>query len=79
MIESSGKHKLGATEIGFEYVMTIDSLSMHFHRVYMDCSINGTDVQLINKIEINLYPLMLPELGNDDKSGYIQVPPKDHC
>ena len=43
---------MGAVEIEFEYVMTIDSLSMHFHRASMDCSINDTDVQMINEIEI---------------------------
>ena len=46
--------------------MTIDSLSMHFHRVSMDCSINDTDVQMVNEIEIQSYLLMLLDLGNDE-------------
>ena len=57
---------MGAVEIEFEYVMTIDSLSMHFHRVSMDCSINDTDVQMVNEIEIQSYLLMLLDLGNDE-------------
>ena len=67
MIESSEKAKLGAVKIKFEYVMTIDSLSMHFHRVSIDCSINDTEVRIINEIEIQSYLFMLPELGNDER------------
>ena len=71
MIESSEKDKLGAVEIKFEYVMTIDSLSMHFHRVSMNCSINDTEVKMINEIEIQSYLVMLPELGNDERDDYL--------
>ena len=66
IIESLEKNKLGAVEIEFKHVMTIDSLSMHFHRASMDFSINDTDAQMINEIEIKSYLLMLPELGNDE-------------
>ena len=72
MIESSEKDKLGAVEIKFEYVMTIDSLSIHFHRVYMNCSINDTVVQMINEIELQSYFVMLLELGNDERNGYLE-------
>jgi len=71
MIESSEKDKLGAVEIKFEYVTTIDSLSMHFHRVSMNCSINDTEVQMIDEIEIQSYLVMLPELGNDETNDYL--------
>ena len=71
MIESSEKDKLGAVEIRFEYVKAIDSLSMHFHRVSMNCSINDTEVQMIDEIEIQSYLVMLPELGNDETNDYL--------
>ena len=72
MIESPEKDKLGAVEIEFEYVMTVDSLSIHFHRVYMNCSINDTVVQMINEIELQSYFVMLLELGNDERNGYLE-------
>ena len=62
---------MGAVEIEFEYVMTIDSLLIHFHRASMDFSINDTEVQMINEIEIESYILMLLELSNDERHDYL--------
>ena len=59
--------------------MTIDSLTMHFHRASMDYSINDTDVQMINEIEIQSYLLMLPELGNDERHTYLGTKELYYC
>ena len=72
MIKSSEMDKLGAVEIEFEYVVTIDALTKHFHRASMDCSINDTEVQMINEIEIQSYLFMLQELGNDERHDYLR-------
>ena len=79
IIESSEKDKLGAVEIEFEHVMTINSLSMHFHRSITDFSINDTDVQMINEIEIQSYLLMLPELGNDERHSNLGTKELYYC
>ena len=50
MIEYSEKDKLDTVEIEFEYVMTIDSKSIHYYRASIDCSITDTEVQMINEI-----------------------------
>ena len=51
--------------------MTIDSLTMHFHRASMDYSINDTDVQMINEIEVQSFLLILPELGNKIRHDFL--------
>ena len=71
MIESSENDKLGAVKIELEYVIAIDSLTIHFHSASIDCSINDTKVQMINEIQIQSYLLMLTELDNDERRDYL--------
>ena len=71
MIESSENDKLGAVEIELEYVIAIDSLTIHFHSASIDCSINDTKVQMINEIEIQSYLLMLTKLDNNERRDYL--------
>jgi len=59
--------------------MTIVSLSIHFHRVSMNCSINDTEVQMINEIEIQSHLVMLLELGNDERNDYPERKELYHC
>ena len=63
--------KLGDVEIKFEHVMTIDSLSINFHHVSMNCSIDDTEFQKIYVIEMQSYLLMLLELNNDEGYDYL--------
>ena len=68
MMESCKYDKLGIVEIKFEHVMSIDSLTMNFHHVSMDCSVDCTEVQMIDVIEIQSYLLILTELSNDKRT-----------
>ena len=71
IIESLVKDKLGVVEIELKYVMTFNSLSMHFHHASMDFSIDETEVQMIDITEIQSYILMLLELNNDERHDYL--------
>ena len=71
MIDSLEKDKLDVVEIKFEHVMTIECLTMNFHHASMNYSINNTEVQMIDVIEIQSDLLMLPELSNDDRHNYV--------
>ena len=63
--------KLGDVEIKFGHVMAIDSLSINFHRVFMNCSIDDTEFQKVDVIEMQSYLLMLLELSNDEGYDYL--------